>query len=53
MPPFKPAVRDSAVRLCEDVILAAQGTVQSAFAKCAIWSACAFTKAGRAVARAT
>ncbi|WON74138.1 MULTISPECIES: hypothetical protein [unclassified Nitrosospira] len=26
---------------------------QSAAAKCAIWSACAFTKDGRAVARAT
>jgi transposase len=29
------------------------GVAQSAAAKCAIWSACAFTKAGRAVARAT
>src|SRR4029453_5963299 len=27
--------------------------VQSAAAKCAIWSACAFAKAGRALARAT
>src|ERR1700738_3342587 len=29
------------------------GVAQSAAAKCAIWSACAFTKDGRAVARAT
>jgi transposase-like protein len=29
------------------------GIAQSAAAKCAIWSACAFTKDGRAVARAT
>jgi hypothetical protein len=29
------------------------GVAQSAAAKCAIWSACAFTKNGRAVARAT
>ena len=29
------------------------GVAQSAGAKCAIWSACAFTKDGRAVARAT
>src|SRR3979490_2272817 len=31
----------------------AAGVAQSAAAKCAIWSACAFTKDGRAVARAT
>jgi hypothetical protein len=29
------------------------GAAQSAAAKCAIWSACAFTKDGRAAARAT
>jgi hypothetical protein len=29
------------------------GVAQSAAAKCAIWSACAFTNDGRAVARAT
>lgn len=29
------------------------GFAQSAAAKCAIWSACAFTNDGRAVARAT
>ena len=34
-------------------LLAACSAPQSAAAKCAIWSACAFRKAGRAVARAT